>query len=363
MALFGSRSFIGLDIGSQAIKVVELEPSGTGYRVLHAGSGTTPPGAVREGNVTEPHILSDAIKKVLSSAGVRRGRVVSAVGGQAVIVRELKMPRMEKADLQQAVRFEAGRYLPYSVRDVTMDFDILGELVEDGQPKVEVLLVAARQEVVARHLDAVRGAGLKPFVLDVESFATMRALEAHTRADGGSPAVVFVGVGAETTDILVTEGDRLRLTRNLNIGGNNLTRAVAARLDVEFSMAEGLKQEKGRVLLEGESLPDEQTVLSIHEAMLPILTDLATELRRSLDYFQTRWRESRIGRVVLSGGTARLGNLDRFLSLELGIETVVGDPFTNCTVAESVLSAEARRQMAPAMAAAVGLAIRGAAES
>lgn len=363
MALFGSRSFIGLDIGSQSIKVVELEPSGTGYRVLHAGSGATPPGAVREGGVTEPSVLGDAIKKVLASAGVRRGRVVSAVGGQTVIVRELKMPRMEKGDLQQAVRFEAGRYLPYSVRDVSMDFDILGELVEEGQPKVEVLLVAARQEVVGRHLDALRGAGLQPFVLDVESFATMRALSTGTPAEGTPQAVVYVSLGAESTDVLITEGDRLRLTRNLNIGGNNLTRAVAARLDVDFSVAEGLKRERGRVLLEGEPLPDDQSVLSIHEAMLPTLTDLATELRRSLDYFQTRWRDSRIGKVLLSGGTARLGNLDRFLSLELGIETVVGDPFRNCTVAESVLSAENRRQMAPAMAAAVGLAMRGAAES
>src|SRR3990170_6378191 len=164
MALFGSKSFIGLDIGSQMIKAVELEPNGGGFRVLHAGSGATPPGAVREGSVTEAHVLSDAIRSVLSAAGVRRGRVVSAVGGQAVIVRELKMPKMAKADLQQAVRFEAGRYLPYSVRDVSMDFDILGELVEDGQPKVEVLLVAARQEVLGKHLDALRGAGLQPFV-------------------------------------------------------------------------------------------------------------------------------------------------------------------------------------------------------
>jgi len=363
MAFFGSKTFVGLDIGSQAIKAVELEANGGGYRVLHAGSGLTPPGAVREGTVTEPHVLGDAIRRVLSSAGMRRGRVVSAIGGQAVIVRELKMPKMAKGDLQQAVRFEAGRYLPYSVRDVSMDFDILGEFVEEGQPKVEVLLVAARQEVVDKHLDALRGAGLTPFLLDVESFASMRALEPQSRTEGGPPAAVFVGLGAESTDILVTEHDRLRLTRNVNIGGSNLTRAIASRLDVEFSMAEGLKKEKGRVLLEGEPLPDDQTVLSIHEAMLPILTDLATELRRSLDYFQTRWRESRIGRVILSGGTARLGNLDRFLSLELGIETVVGDPFVNCTVPESVLRAEDRRQLAPAMAGAVGLAMRGAAES
>lgn len=364
MGFLRAKSFVGLDVGSQTIKVVELERTGSEFRVVRAGTGATPLGAVREGAVTEPHMLSDAIRSVLSSADVRRGRVVSAVGGQAVIVRELKMPKMAKADLHQAVRFEAGRYLPYSVRDVSMDFDILGEFVEEGQSKVEVLLVAARQEVVAKHLDALRGAGLQPFVLDVESFATMRALEPQARGgDGGAPAAVFVGLGAETTDILVTERDRLRLTRNVSIGGNNLTRAVASRLDVEFPIAEAMKKEKGRVLLEGEALPDDQAVLSIHEAMLPILTDLATELRRSLDYFQTRWRESRIGRVILSGGTARLGNLDRFLSLELGIETVVGDPFAGCTVPESVLSAEDRRQVAPAMAAAVGLAMRGAVEA
>jgi type IV pilus assembly protein PilM len=95
--------------------------------------------------------------------------------------------------------------------------------------------------------------------------------------------------------------------------------------------------------------------------MLPILGDLATEIRRSLDYFQTRWRESRVGRVVLSGGTARLQNLDRFLSLELGVETIVGDPFAACEASERVLGGD-RKQRAPALATAVGLAMRGAAE-
>jgi len=123
-----------------------------------------------------------------------------------------------------------------------------------------------------------------------------------------------------------------------------------------------LKEERGIVLLEGEPLPDDRTVLSLHEVMLPILGDLATEIRRSLDYFQTRWRESRVGRIVLSGGTAKLQNLDRFLSLELGVETVVGDPFLSCDVAERVVSSAARRDAASSMATAVGLAMRGAVE-
>jgi len=137
---------------------------------------------------------------------------------------------------------------------------------------------------------------------------------------------------------------------------------VATRLDMEFQSAAQVKEEKGTVLLEGEPLPEDRTISALHDAMLPILGDLATEVRRSMDYFQTRWRESRVGRVVLSGGTARLANLDRFLSLELGVETVVGDPFMQCEVADRVLPSEQRKRVGPAMATAVGLALRGTVE-
>lgn len=362
MALFGSKSFVGLDIGSHAIKVVELIPAGGRYRVLHVGSGDMPPGAVKEGVVVEPQAVASSIRQVLSSVGIRAGRVVSAVGGQAVIVRELKLPPMPEEELKQAARFEAERYIPYGVREVNMDFDVIGETMEDNQRKVVVLLVAARREIVDKHVQALEAAGLEPFVLDVESFAVMRALDPQARADGEGTATVFVDLGGETTDIVITEAGQMRLTRNVNIGGDSLTKAVATRLDLEFTSAAQLKEEKGAVLLEGEPMPDDRTVLALHDAMLPILGDLATEIRRSLDYFQTRWRESRVGRVVLSGGTARLANLSRFLSLELGVETIVGDPFVQCEVPERVLPAALRQQLAPAMATAVGLAMRGTVE-
>ncbi|MDR7587376.1 MAG: type IV pilus assembly protein PilM [Armatimonadota bacterium] len=360
MALLGARRFVGIDVGSHTVKAVELAPAGTRYRVLHAGWGETPPGAVKEGAVVEPQALGLAIRQVLSRAGIRPGRVVSAVGGQAVIVRELKLPPMSPDELKQAARFEAERYIPYGVREVNMDFDVIGETVEDNQRKIVVLLVAARREVVDRHVQALEAAGVQPFVLDVESFAVIRALQPH--ADGEGTATVFVDIGGETTDIVIVEGRQLRLTRNINIGGDNLTKAVASRLDMEFSAAAQLKEEKGSVLLEGEPLPDDRTVLALHDAMLPILGDLATEIRRSMDYFQTRWRDSRVGRVVISGGTARLQNLDRFLSLELGVETVVGDPFLTCEVPDRVLTPDQRKQWGPSLATAVGLAMRGAAE-
>lgn len=362
MRLFGSRRFVGLDIGSHAIKAVEVAPAGSKYRILHAASGDTPPGAVKEGAVVEPQGLGMAIRQVIAKAGIKPGRVVSAIGGQAVVVRELKLPPMSEDELKQAARFEAERYIPYGVREVNMDFDVIGETTEDNQRKIVVLLVAARREIVDKHVLALEGAGLLPFVLDVESFAVIRALDAQARVGANGAASVFVDLGGETSDIVITEGGQLRLTRNINIGGDGLTKAVATRLDMEFQSAAQLKEEKGVVLLEGEPVPDDRTVTGVHEAMLPILGDLATEIRRSMDYFQTRWRESRVGRVILSGGTARLANLDRFLSLELGVETVVGDPFVQCEISERVLPAAQRKQIAPAMATAVGLALRGTVE-
>ncbi len=362
MGLFGSKRFVGVDIGSHAIKAVELVPGGGRFRVVHAGTADTPPGAVKEGAVVEPQALGLAIRQVLAKSGVKPGRVVSAIGGQAVIVRELKLPPMSEDELKQAARFEAERYIPYGVREVNMDFDVIGETTEDNQRKIVVLLVAARREIVDKHVQALESAGVEPFVLDVESFAVIRALDAQARAGADGAATVFVDLGGETTDIVITEGGQLRLTRNINIGGDSLTKAVATRLDMEFQSAAQLKEEKGVVLLEGEPLPDDRTITGLHDAMLPILGDLATEIRRSMDYFQTRWRESRVGRVVLSGGTARLGNLDRFLSLELGVETVVGDPFVQCDVGERVLPAAQRKQVGPAMATAVGLALRGTVE-
>lgn len=362
MGLFGSKSVIGIDIGSHAIKAVELTPAGSRYRVLHSGTADTPPGSVKEGIVVEPQGVGAAIRGLLATSGIKANRVVSAVGGQAVIVRELKLPPMSEEELKQAARFEAERYIPYGVKEVNMDFDVIGETTEENQKKIVVLLVAARRETVYKHVQALEVAGLEPFVLDVESFAVMRSLDSQSHTNGQSEAAVLVDLGAESSDIIITEAGQLRLTRNVGIGGDVLTRAIATRLEMEFKSAEQLKEEKGIVLLEGEPLPDDRTLLSLHEVMLPILGDLATEIRRSLDYFQTRWRESRVGRIVLSGGTAKLQNLDRFLSLELGVETVVGDPFLSCDVAERVLPSDIRKDTASSMTTAVGLAMRGAVE-
>src|SRR3989442_2099331 len=252
MALFGPKRFVGLDIGSHAIKVVELAPGGGKYRVVHAGFAEPPPGAVKEGAVVEPQGLGLAIRQVIAKAGIKPGRVVSAVGGQAVIVRELKLPPMSEDELKQAARFEAERYIPYGVREVNMDFDVIGETTEDNQRKIVVLLVAARRDIVDKHVQALESGGVEPFVLDVESFAVIRALDTQGRTGGNGAATVFVDLGGGATDIVITEGDQLRLTRNINVGGGSLTKTGATRPGMEIASAAQGQKGEGNVPPDGE---------------------------------------------------------------------------------------------------------------
>jgi len=311
----------------------------------------TPAGAVADGVAAGAESLSVAVRNLLSTAGIRGSRVVTALGGEAVIVRELKLPEMPQAELEQAVAYEAERYLPYGVREVSRDFQVLGKAPEEGQ--IEILLVAARKEVVNRQLAVLQMTGLSASVLDVAPFSMLRAV---SRRDGAG-TVVYVDLGAESSDIIIMEGDRLRLARNISTGGNAVTKAIAEALSLEMGAAQTLKEERAQLMLEGQQASD-TTVSHLHDAILPVVNSIFTEVRRSLDYYQTRSRGQTITKVVLSGGTAKLRNLAPFLSEELGLPVELANPFATLKT-EAAVQKEYLSDLAPIMAVAVGLALRG----
>jgi type IV pilus assembly protein PilM len=353
MGLFGGRSLIGLDIGSHALKVVGLVPAGSGFKVARLGVAPTPAGAVADGVAASAETLSVAIRNLLSTAGIKGNRVVTALGGEAVIVRELKLPEMPDAELEQAVAYEAERYLPYGVRDVSRDFQVLGKAAEEGQ--LEILLVAARKEVVSRQLAALQMAGLSTQTLDVAPFSMLRAVGRRNGAAAGT--VVYVDLGAESSDIIIVEGERLRLARNITTGGNAVTKAIQEALSIEFGAAQTMKEERAQLLLEGQQ-PGDPSLVQLHDAILPVINSIFTEVRRSLDYYQTRSRGQAVTRVVLTGGTAKLRNLAPFLSEELGLPVEVGNAFATIR-AEANFPADYLTDVGPMMAVAVGLAMRG----
>lgn len=342
-------TLVGLDVGSHSIKAVELARAGGRFRIARAATVPTPPGSLVEGLPGDPKVLGPAVRKALDQAGIRNRRVNTALSGRAVVVREIRLPQMPDEELAQAVRFEAERYLPAGSKDPAVDFQVL-ERVQEGQTtRLDVLFVAARREVVDGFAAALREAGVTPEVLEVSSFALMRLF----KDEGRDGATVLADLGAESTEILVVHNGRLRLARTVPVAGNALTRAVAGLLGLEPTAAAAAKEEKAVAVSNPATLTD-PTSARIADAIVPVLGDILTEIRRSMDYFYSRWPGEPVRKVVLTGGTARLRNIAALFADELNVPVEVGDTFR--VVAGDGVDAS----MAPVLATAAGLALRGA---
>ncbi len=352
---FRSGTYLGVDIGSAVIKVVELGRGGGGMTVRAVGSAPTPAGTVQEGRITDPQAVGRTLREMLSRAGVRTRQAVASVNGQVAIVREVMMPNLPAHELQQAARFEVERYLPYPIAEVTYDTFVLGEVKDEGNPRLDVLVVAARSDVLNQHVAALRTAGLDPQIVDVEPFALARAM---TGGEGGAQqqqarTVIYIHIGAESTGIVIVDGVIPRVMRTVAFGGNTVTRHVAERFGVDFGRAETMKLHLGGGPGEGEASDTRQ----LEEAAIASLSDLTTEVRRSLDYYEGRYRGAVPERAVVTGGGALLPGLPRYLSTDLGVPVDVGDPFQGLGGARRDASQEGAM-----MAVAVGLARRGVEE-
>jgi type IV pilus assembly protein PilM len=311
----------------------------------------TPPGAVSKGVAADPDALVPAIRHLFQETGIRSKRVATALGGQAVTIRELRVPDMPEAELEHAVTFEAERYVPPGVNEVSCHYHVLGRNPEDGQ--LEILLVATGKELIDRQVAPLSMAGLLSEMMEVTPFSMVRAISPHN--DQSDDTTVYVDLGAESTDILILNNDRSRLARNIPLAGNAVTHAIAEAMHVDFPTAQALKEQRATMLLEGEQSYD-TTLRRLHQAIVPVVTRICAELRRSLDFYVTRLRGQAISQIILTGGTAKLNGLAPFLKGQLGLPVEIGNPFDTC---ETTYPPEYLAEVAPMMAVAVGLALEG----
>ncbi len=337
------------------IKAVELGRGRDGMVLRATGATPTPAGVVQEGRITDPQAVGRAIRDLLAQSGIRARQAVASVNGQVAIVREIRLPNLPPAELKQAARFEVERYLPYPIAEVTYDTHVLGETKDGGASRLDILVVAARTDVLTQHAAALRTAGLEPLVLDVELFALARAMAA-SGASSADQVVIFIHIGAETTAIEIVSAGLPRVMRSVAFGGSTITRLLAERLGVDPDKAEGIKLESSAGAA-GES--EDPHAVQLREVVMAGLSDLTTEVRRSLDYYGGRFRGAVPERAVVTGGSAMLPGLTQYLATDLDVPVEIGDPFLGLDGP----GASAGGSPGPAMAVAVGLARRGAEES
>ena len=304
--MFGrAKAVVGLDIGSSAVKAVELKAAGKGYKVVAFGNEPIPPDSIVDGAIIDGGVVSDAIRRLFEQHGIKTKDVAASLSGSAVIVKKITLPQMTDAELAESIYWEAEQYIPFDTQDVNLDYQVTE--AGDSRGMMEVLLVAAKKEKIADYTAVISQAGRVPVVVDVDVFALQNAYEANygVRPD---EVVVLLNAGASAININILTGALSVFTRDISIGGNAYTEALQKELSLSFEQADMLK--KG-VPVEGAQFDDAQPVLRA------VNDNLMLEIQKTFDFFKATAASDRIDRIILSGGGARVdgfvdGLADRF---------------------------------------------------
>lgn len=355
--LIGPKDVIAVDVGSHAVKVVLFHEEG-GQRTL-AAWGHLPIGGKADASPEERKTAAvNALRAFMIQKGIKIKEAATAVSGNSVIVRYVKFPRLTKSELASTLATEAEPFIPFDINEVQLSFHILNEIIEDGQKKMETVLVAAKKDLVTARLEMLQAAGLAPTIMDVDSFALENVYEKFRDPKAEAGATLYLNIGHMVTNLSILENGVTRVVRDIFISGNTLTKAIVKALQVDLAKAEEIKKTNGVIVDPAEKekalAAGNREALGVSQAVTTVAKDLVGEVHRSVDFYLSQGPERSIGRIVLAGGTARLKGLSKHLSGELKVPVSVLDPFAWLKQPPADMPAD----LAPAFGVAVGLALR-----
>jgi len=351
--MFGrSRNLVGLDIGDNAIKVVELKEQsrGRGYQLVRAGSEPLSSEAIVDGAIMDSQLVIETISRLFQRCKIKGSRVCTALSGHSVIVKRISLPVMSEAELAESIHWEAEQYIPFDIDDVNLDYQILeGSSLSGEGGNMDVLLAAAKKDKINDYVSVVSEAGLNPATVDIASFAMQNAFEANYEYDPAQ-VVALVDIGSAVSSISVLHGGTSVYWRDINIGGNQYTDTIQKELNLSADQAEQLK--RGEEL---EGIP--------YERVLPILSavneDIGTEIQKTLDFFkQISATDGHLDKLFLTGGTAQIIHMKESLAERLNTQVELLNPFRRISPGSRDVTPELINEMMPTASVAVGLALR-----
>ncbi len=345
----GPEPLLGIDISSSAIKLLELRRSGARYEVCAFAIEGLPPAAVVDKQINEPESVGEAIAKAVQRAGTKTKRAAVAVAGSSVITKTITMPAsLTEADMEEQIKVEADQYIPYSIDDVNLDFQILGP-TEHAEETVDVLLAACRKDTVESRISVLELGGLTPAIVDIEAFVLENACEVllpqmPDQGRGRTVAVIDVGSSGMTT-VILQDGEGVH-TRDQQFGGRQLTEDIMRHYGMSW-------EEAGKAKRFG-NLPEDYQ----ESVLAPFIEDMAQQIDRGLQfYFASSGEAQRIDQIMLAGGCAAIPGVEATIGERLDITTVIAQPFADMTVLARAKPQLVERD-AGSMLLACGLALR-----
>jgi type IV pilus assembly protein PilM len=305
------NDFVGIDIGSNAVRLVQVKKGMGGKPVLTAfGSIEVPPNVAMSDSKLDLQNVANLIKKLVQSTKVSTKNVVTSLPGTAVFSTIIKMPPMNQAELAQAVRYQAEQNIPLKIEDVRIDWQVVRE--NPTTKELAVMIVAAPKAKIDKTMELFEMAGLEVVYLETSPIAVARALS--TPSD---PLVMVVDIGGASTELTIIENGVVSHVRSLPAAGFSLTRVIAQNLGLDTTQAEQFKRKFG--------LSQDKLEGQVFRTMRPIMSNITDEIQRSMKFYQEQFGGN-VQKIVLTGGVSKIPELASYLKSLLNIEVVFGNP-------------------------------------
>ena len=349
-----------IDFGACSIKVAKLHKISGGYELDNYGAKFSLKESIANGEILNPIAVADVLIELLRESGIKDRRAIIAITGQKVIIREIVLPIMEDKELMAGVMWEAPKYVPYDLDESIIDAEKVEEFEEkDGNKMMRVLLVATPKNIIDPYMEVLKKTKIIPKVVDVVSSANIRTFD-HYLSDkeedeDRSIVDIILSIGASGTILTLVEKKSLKFTRNILIGGNDITKEIAKTLNITFEEAEKIKRDTGIVL--GPETEEKKKSES-EKIVLKILNQIAKEVRQSLSYYKTQSQKVKYNKIILTGGSANIKNIDKFLSEQFEIPIIIGNPLEGIKIDEKAIDVERIKKLKESLVTVIGLAKR-----
>jgi type IV pilus assembly protein PilM len=346
MLSLAKKDIVAIDIGSSAVKLVQLREVKGAYHLVNLGIGYLPPEAIVDNSIMDSSSVVHVVRNLVESLKIKTKNVATSISGHSVIIRKIQLPIMTEEELESSIQWEAEQYIPFEISEVNLDFQILGADPKDPS-QMNVILVAAKKDFVDDYVAVFKESGLNPVVMDVDCFAVENAFEANY-GFAEDEIVALVNMGASAVNVNVLKGEISVFTRDIQVGGNLLNEELQKRL--------GLSNEEAEKARSGEKVS--ASAEAIAEVMLDASENLAQEVQRSLDFFAATSADEKINKIFITGGVAKTGMVREAIERRIGVPVEVINPFRQVAVNEKKFDLEYVDSVGPVFTVAAGLAMR-----
>lgn len=347
MFLKKKENLVGLDIGSKTIKAGEVVETKNGLQLKRFGTIDIPSGIIEDGAVQNQSELANHLKELFRKCNINQNNIALSIGGNAGIVKKISLKTMTESELHKVINIEAEHYIPYDISEVNLDFQILGP-VENNPNNMNVILAAAKKDVITGYINALDEAGLNPCIIDIDAFAIQNVFELNYNIPG--EYIALIDLGATKLSLNIIKDGISVFMRDVSMGGFQINHEIMNASNCSESDAEDIK--KG---IKKSTKVDSEYIGQI---IYNTVSDWCAEIGRALDFFYASYSGDRIKKIFICGGGANIDSFKKILADQTSTEVNILNPFGHLMINEELFDSDYLRKMAPQAAICMGLAMR-----